>query len=307
MTDKQIVLVTGAGSGIGRAVAEVLARAGHCVYASMRAIGSTNKTRADEFAQLAERERIDLRVLEMDVLSEPSCRAAVDQVLFEQGRIDVVVNNAGMLMIGMTEAFAPEQLAQIFDTNAISWLRVNRAVLPAMRRQGRGVLVYISSTTAHIFEPFMGPYVASKAAGEALAEVMSFEVSPFGIESVIVVPGAFTSGTEHFAHAHRPANVSVVAQYGELPKIAEGMGAKLEAIDVANAGALDVSAVGDAVRDVLDQPHGKRSARVVVDGQHKGVEDLIALHRAKQAVFFQKLGVENLMTVAPIAGERPGS
>jgi len=82
------------------------------------------------------------------------------------GRVDVVVNNAGMLMIGMTEAFAPEQVAQIFDTNAISCLRVNRAALPAMRRQGRGVLVYISSTTAHIFEPFMGPYVASKAAGE---------------------------------------------------------------------------------------------------------------------------------------------
>jgi NAD(P)-dependent dehydrogenase (short-subunit alcohol dehydrogenase family) len=96
-----------------------------------------------------------------------SCRAAVDQVLAEQGRVDVVVNNAGMLMIGMTEAFAPEQVAQIFDTNAISCLRVNRAALPAMRRRGRGVLVYISGTTAHIFEPFMGPYVASKAAGEA--------------------------------------------------------------------------------------------------------------------------------------------
>jgi NAD(P)-dependent dehydrogenase (short-subunit alcohol dehydrogenase family) len=83
------------------------------------------------------------------------------------GRVDVVVNNAGMLMIGMTEAFAPEQVAQIFDTNAISCLRVNRAALPAMRRRGRGVLVYISSKTAHIFEPFMGPYVASNAAGEA--------------------------------------------------------------------------------------------------------------------------------------------
>jgi NAD(P)-dependent dehydrogenase (short-subunit alcohol dehydrogenase family) len=96
-----------------------------------------------------------------------SCRAAVDHILAEQGRVDVVVNNAGMLMIGMTEAFAPEQVAQIFDTNAISWLRVNRAALPAMRRRGRGVLVYISSTTAHIFEPFMRPYIASKAAGEA--------------------------------------------------------------------------------------------------------------------------------------------
>ena len=204
MVDKMTVLVTGAGSGIGRAIAQVLARAGHCVYASMRLTPEHGGPRADEVRRLAESERVDLHVIDLDVLSEASCRAAVDQVVAEQGRLDVVVNNAGMLMVGITEAFAPEQLAQAFDTNAISWLRVNRAALPTMRRQGRGVLVYVSSTTAHIFEPFMGPYVASKAAGEALAEVMGFEVSGFGIESVIVVPGAFTSGTEHFAHAHTP-------------------------------------------------------------------------------------------------------
>jgi NAD(P)-dependent dehydrogenase (short-subunit alcohol dehydrogenase family) len=148
------VLVTGAGSGIGRAVAQVLARAGHCIYASMRLHGEHGSAQAEDARQFAVRERLDLRVVEMDVLSEASCRAAIDQVLGEQGRIDAVVNNAGMLMVGVTEAFAPEQLAQIFDTNAIFWLCVNRAVLPAMRRQGRGVLVYVSSTTAPIFEPF---------------------------------------------------------------------------------------------------------------------------------------------------------
>jgi len=166
-----------------------------------------------------------------------------------------------------------------------------------MRRQGRGVLVYVSSTTAHIFEPFMGPYVASKAAGEALAEVMGFEVSGFGIESVIVVPGAFTSGTEHFAHAHTPANVTVVAQYGDLPRRAESMGGRLEAIDAAHGGALDVSAVGDAVCCALDMPHGERPARIVVDAQQKGVEELNALHRAKQAPFFRELGIEDLMAI----------
>ena len=301
MTDKKVILVTGAGSGIGRAVAEVLARAGHCVYASMRLGTGHDRARADELRHFAVRARADLRVVELDVLSEASCRAAVNQMLFEQGRIDVAVNNAGILMVGITEAFAPEQLAQAFDTNAISWLRVNRAVLPAMRRQGRGVLVYISSTTAHIFEPFMGPYVASKAAGKALADVMSFEVSRFGIESVIVVPGAFTSGTEHFAHAHGPAQAVVVEQYGGLPAVAEGICSKLEAIDAAHGGALDVAAVGEAVRDVLAMPHGRRPARVVVDGQHKGVEELIMLHRAKQAALFGQLGIEDLMTL-PEAG-----
>ncbi len=295
--DKKVVLVTEAGSGIGRAVAQVLARAGHCVYASMRLAAEHSGERADELRQFAEREGIDLRIVELDVLSEASCRAAVDQVLAEQGRIDVVVNNAGMLMVGITEAFTPGQLAQVFDTNAISWLRVNRAALPAMRRQGRGVLVYISSTTARVFEPFIGPYVASKAAGEALAEVMGFEVSRFGMETVIVVPGAFTSGTEHFAHAHAPANAAVVAQYGDLPKVAGQMGARLEAIDAANGGALDVSAVGDAVRRILDLPHGGRPARIVIDSQEKGMGELNALHHAKQAAFFQQLGIGDLMTL----------
>lgn len=295
--DKKVVLVTGAGSGIGRAVAEVLARAGHCVYAGMRLAVDHGEPRADELRRFAEREKAELRIVAMDVLSEASCRAAVDQVLSEQGRIDVVVNNAGMLMIGITEAFAPEQLAQIFETNAISWLRVNRAALPAMRRQGRGVLVYISSTTARIFEPFLGPYVASKVAGEALAEVMGFEVSRFGIESVIVEPGAFTSGTEHFTHAHSPSGTAIVAQYGNLPKVIDLLGQRLEAIDAANGGALDVSAVGDAVRRVLDLRHGERPARIVVDSQQKGVEELDALHHAKQAAFFKQLGIDDLMTI----------
>lgn len=130
------MLETGAGSGIGRAVAQVLARAGHCIYASMRLHGEYGSAQGDDVRQFAAREGLDLRVVELDVLSEASCRAAVDQVLGEQGRIDVVINNAGMLMMGVTEAFAPEQLAQVFDTNAISWLRVNRAALPAMRRAG---------------------------------------------------------------------------------------------------------------------------------------------------------------------------
>jgi len=294
---KLVILVTGAGSGIGRAIAQVLARAGHCVYASMRLNGEHGPMQAENARQFAVHEGLDVRVIELDVLSEASCRAAVDQVLGEQGHIDVVVNNAGMLMVGVTEAFAPEQLAQVFDTNAISWLRVNRAVLPAMRRQGRGVLVYISSTTAHIFEPFIGPYVASKAAGEALAEAVGLEVSRFGIETVIVVPGAFTSGTEHFAHAHAPADGAVVVQYGDLPAVIPLLRTRLDAIDAANGGALDVSAVGEAVRRALDLPHGERPRRIVVDAQRKGVEDLIALHRDKQAAFLGQLGIGGLMSI----------
>jgi NAD(P)-dependent dehydrogenase (short-subunit alcohol dehydrogenase family) len=291
----QTVLVTGAGSGIGRAIAISLARAGHCVYASMRSVHDRNHSRAEELRAHSQAHQLDLRVIELDVLSEASCRAAVDQVLYEREEIDVVVNSAGMLMTGMTEAFSPDQVLQIMNTNAISWLRVNRAALPAMRRRKKGLLVYVGSTTSSIHEPFMGPYIASKAAGDALAEVMGFEVSPFGIESVIVVPGAFTTGTEHFTHAQGPEDAAVVTQYKELNPLISQMPSRLEQIDYNNGGAMDVSSVGEAVARLLEMPRGQRPARVVVDGQQKGVEQLNELHRKKQAVFFERLGVKSLM------------
>ncbi|MCD2518856.1 SDR family NAD(P)-dependent oxidoreductase [Massilia sp. G4R7] len=295
MNPPRIVLVTGAGSGIGRAVATTLAQAGDTVYAGMRDIDGRNRQRAVQLAALAAEEGLVLHVLELDVLSETSCRSALDQLLLEQGRIDVVVNNAGMLMSGVTEAFTPGQVAQVIDTNALSWLRVNRAALPAMRRQGGGTLVYIGSTTSRIHEPFLGPYVASKAAGDALAEVMGLEVRPFGIDSIIVAPGAFTQGTEHFNHAQGPADGAVLRQYGALPRRAAGLPARLDAIDAACGGALDVAAVGIAVREVLALAHGRRPARITVDAQQKGVEELDVLHQAKQAAFLTRMGLEDLL------------
>jgi NAD(P)-dependent dehydrogenase (short-subunit alcohol dehydrogenase family) len=291
----QVVLVSGAGSGIGRAIATVLARAGHVVYAGIRDSAARNRPRAEALLALAGTEGLQLDVVELDVLSEVSCRAALDQVLLEWGRIDVVINNAGMLMSGVTEAFTPEQVAAAIDTNALSWLRLNRAALPAMRRQGRGTVVYIGSTTTRIHEPFLGPYVASKAAGDALAEVMGFELRPFGIDSVIVSPGAFTQGTEHFAHAHAPHDRAVVRQYGTLPARAAGLAEQLERIDAAHGGSLDVTAVGETVRDILALPPGRRPARATVDAQRKGIEELDLVHEARQRAFFRQLGVDDLL------------
>jgi NAD(P)-dependent dehydrogenase (short-subunit alcohol dehydrogenase family) len=193
-------------------------------------------------------------------------------------------------------------MARILDTNAVSWLRVNRCALPIMRRQGGGVLVYVGSTTSRIHEPFIGPYIASKAAGEALAEAISFEVAPFGIESVIVVPGAFTSGTEHFADAHSPESSAVVAQYGGLPDRFLGLGAALERMDAAKGLDLSVSAVGEAVGDVLELPLGKKPLKIAVDPQAKGSDEIEALIRSKQQSFFEGLGIADLMT--PTTAER---
>ncbi|MGZ0232556.1 SDR family NAD(P)-dependent oxidoreductase [Streptomyces sp. SCPE 10] len=298
-SDRLVVIVTGAGSGIGRAVAVELARAGHIVYAGMRDLDGRNSRRAEALRELASAENVRLTALELDVLSEFGCRSAVDVVLGEYGRIDVVVNNAGMLMAGVAEGFTPDQFLRILDTNAVSWLRVNRAVLPVMRRQGSGTLAYISSTTAHLAEPFMATYIASKAAGEFLAESMGLEVAPLGIDTVIVVPGAFTEGTEHFAHSNPPADAAVVTQYAGLPDRAAQIPERLHAIDLADDGSpAQVESVGRALVEVLEQPRSKRPRRVVVDAQRKGVEELDAVRATKQLTFFRRLGIDDLLTVA---------
>ena len=208
----------------------------------------------------------------------------------------MVVNNAGMLMSGVAEAFTPEQFLKILDTNAVSWLRMARAVLPVMRRQGAGTLVYVSSTTAHIVEPFMATYIASKAAGEAFAESIGFEVTQFGIDTVIVVPGAFTQGTQHFVHTTGPAEPAVTAQYGNLPTVVAQIPQRLAAIDVAQQGHnADVGSVGDALVEVLDRPRGSRPRRVIVDAQRKGVDDVDAIRTERQRTFFTALGIDYLL------------
>ena len=300
-TDPQVVLVTGASSGIGHAIALALARNGHIVYASMRETEGKNAQRVAQLRQLAKRENIALGTLELDVLSETGCRAAVDAILGKEGRLDVVVNNAGMLMQGISESFSIDQVARIIDTNALSWLRVNRAVLPAMRRQGRGLLMYVGSTTARLHEPFLGPYVASKVAGDALAEIMGMEVRPFGIESVTLVPGAFTTGTEHFAHAQAPAYAAIGEQYGDLAARMATLGDKLNAIDAANGGALTVEDVGSAACQVLSMPRGTRPSRVIIDGQQKGTEAIDAVYHVKQTAFLAQLGLADLAPAAPQA------
>jgi NAD(P)-dependent dehydrogenase (short-subunit alcohol dehydrogenase family) len=297
--DKEVILVTGAGSGIGRAITLSLARAGHYVFASMRDVQRKNRDRADALIQLAQEESLQLEVLELDVLSEVGCHAAVNQILAKYGRLDVVVNNAGMLMSGVTEAFSIEQVARIIDTNALSWLRVNRAALPVMRRQGSGLLMYVGSTTARLHEPFMGPYIASKVAGDALAEILGMEVRPSGIESVTLVPGAFTSGTEHFNHANKPEYVAIEQQYGDLPSRVATLGERLSAIDAANGGALDVAEVGRAAVEVIAMPRGQRPSRIIVDGQRKGTEDIDAVYHEKQVAFLQQMGLQDLAPPAP--------
>lgn len=293
----RVIVVTGAATGFGRLAATLLAEAGHIVYASMRGIEGRNASAAQELRTLAADKNIQLIPLELDVLSESSAKAAAATVIADQGRVDVVINNAAMLMIGVTEAFTPEQLLRIFDTNAVSWLRVNRAFLPHMRQQGDGLLLYIGSVTSRILSPFQGPYVASKAAGDALAETMHYENSRYGIDTVIIQPGAYTAGTNHFAGAQSAEDELVSAQYDRIADLPPKLAARLDGLAIPGI-RTDVGEVAEAVRDVIALPKGERPFRVVVDPQHHGAAEVNEVAARMQRTFMERFGIADLLTVA---------
>ncbi len=175
---KKIILITGASSGFGRLTTEALARAGHTVYASMGDVAGRNAKNAAEIAALA---GSDIRSIELDVQSEPSANAAVEQIIAESGRIDVLVHNAGHMMFGPAEAFTPEQFAQQYDVNVLGTQRVNRAVLPQMRAARQGLLVWVSSSSsAGGTPPYLAPYFAAKAAMDSLAVLYARELARWG-------------------------------------------------------------------------------------------------------------------------------
>lgn len=293
---KKVIVITGAGSGFGLLSALELARAGHKVYASMRDIAGHSKEKAGDIRRIAAAEKLDLAPLELDVRHEASCRSAADYILAADGRIDVVINNAAMMMAGLTESFRPEQFAQIFDLNAISWVRVNRAFLPAMRRQNKGLLLYVGSGIVQIPDPFTGPYAASKAAGDVLAQIMGLENSRYNIETIICMPGAYTSGTDHFKHAVFGADPTVADQYGRLEGLAQELANTLDSTNVPGA-RTDAKEVAERIREVIDMPHGTRPFRFEVDPQQRQAMVVADKANEMRKLFFERLGVADLVTV----------
>ncbi|GEL25095.1 short-chain dehydrogenase/reductase [Pseudonocardia sulfidoxydans NBRC 16205] len=295
MSDRKVVVVTGASSGFGNLTARALARAGHTVYAGMRATADRNAPRVAELAELSATQNVDVRGIEMDVQDQPSVDAAIARIVDEQGRLDVVVHNAGHMVLGPTEAFTPEQLAQQYDVNVVSTQRVNRAVLPVLRAQGSGLVVWVgSSSTRGGHPPFLAPYFAAKAGMDALAESYAAELIKFGIDSVIVVPGAYTSGTNHFAHSGVPADTTAAAaydeQYGELR---DNLAGSLAAIFPEGH---DASEVADEIVRITDLPYGERPFRVHIDPSHDGSEVVSTVYDRIRADFYRRVGIGELLT-----------
>src|SRR5258705_10728652 len=184
----------------------------------MRETGGRNAKQVEAARKFAAEKNVDLRTAELDVSSQESADRAVQQVLGAAGRLDIIIHNAGHMVFGPAEAFTPEQLAELYDVNVLSTQRVNRAALPQLRKQKHGLVVWVSSSSAAGgTPPYLAPYFAAKAGMDAMAVQYARELALWGIETSIIAPGAFTGGTNHFAHSGTPADKERVAEYEAGP------------------------------------------------------------------------------------------
>ncbi len=283
MNSKQVVLITGSSTGFGRLFANTLARKGHIVFATMRDPGGRNAKNASEIRALAERHSLPIYVLELDVTDDASVERAVEAAVAKAGRIDVAINNAGYVVSGLAEAVTTEQAQRLMDTNFFGPVRVNRAVLPHMRRQRSGVLMHISSAAGRVIAPSMGFYCASKFALEALAEAYSYELASQGIESVIVEPGQYE--TPVFGNIVTAADEARTYTYGAVQQIP----AKVNAALSSTAG--NAQEVADAVLRIVETPAGEKQLRYLVSPETFGVDEINALSKQVQAKVLEAFGL----------------
>ena len=224
-----------------------------------------------------------IHVLELDVTDDASVGRAVDAAVAKAGRIDVAINNAGYYLSGLEEAVTTEQAQRLMDTNFLGPVRVNRAVLPHMRRQRGGVLMHISSGAGRVVLPSVGFYCASKFALEALAEAYSYELAGQGIESVIVEPGQYE--TPIFGSTVKAADEARTNTYGAVKEIP----AKINAALSSTAG--NAQEVADTVLRIVETPAGERQLRYFVSPQNFGVEEINALSKQVQASVIEAFGL----------------
>lgn len=253
----KVVLITGTNSGFGYLTAKGAAERGHTVYATMR---STEGRNADKAAELNAINNIT--VVDVDVTDEQGVKEAVASVIEREGRLDVLVNNAGYFGGGLAETYSADDLEKMFDVNVKGTWRTIKSALPQMRNQGEGLIINTSSGLGRFSAPFMTVYNGTKFAVEGLTEGLHYEVRPLGVDVVLVQPGAFP--TEIFSKVAYGSEQEVTEGYGELANVpqqmSEGMGQMFEAAKP------NPQMVPDAIFKLIDTPKGQRPLRTVVDG-----------------------------------------
>jgi NAD(P)-dependent dehydrogenase (short-subunit alcohol dehydrogenase family) len=277
------ILITGASSGFGRYTAETLAHAGHRVFASMRDVADRNQPHAEALRSKG------IHVVELDVTDDTSVERGVTSVLTKAGRLDVLVNNAGIGSAGISESFTADQVRALFDVNVFGVQRTLRAVLPTFRRQREGLVVNIGSILGRVTLPFFGLYGASKFALEALTDSYRYELSQLGVDVVLVQPSNYP--TNIFASAQRPGDPERGIAYGEISAITAKVVETLSLFKSENAP--NPYDVAEAIARIVEQPNGSRPARMIV-GQSFGADVINAQAATIQAQVIDGLGLRQL-------------
>lgn len=293
--EKKIIVITGASSGFGSLTARGLADCGHIVYAGMRETSKRNASQVQAAKNYSLEHDVALHAIEMDVNFQDSVDSAINKIIAKHGHIDVLIHNAGHMVVGPAEAFTPEQLAELYNINVLSTQRVNRAVLPNMRQRGEGLVIWVSSSSVKGgTPPYLGPYFAAKAGMDSLAVSYAAELARFGVETSIVVPGSFTSGTNHFLHAGHPKDQVIQSEYNEKYQgLMEQVSEKLASLAPKS---IDSSLVSNEIVRIVSLPKGQRPYRVHIDPADDGSEKVSEVADRIRREFLTRIGLEDLLS-----------
>ncbi|MHA7834574.1 MAG: SDR family oxidoreductase [Algiphilus sp.] len=268
----KVVVITGCSSGFGEDAVKAFADTGYRVWGTLR--DATGRNAAKKAALEAYSDQVS--VIDMDVTDDASVAAAFDRIQSE-GPVDVLINNAGVMYLGITEAFSIAQSKEQMETNYYGAVRTMQAVLPAMRAARSGLIINTSSLVGQISPPFFSTYSATKHALEGYTQGLRYEVSPFGIDVALVEPGPF--GTGLLASGQAPAHGDVLASYGDLADVPLEMG-EYFATFLQSEQAPNPQLVVDAYLALASMDPGSRPTRTVV-GITWGVDEMNA---AKQPI-----------------------
>jgi len=279
------ILVTGTSNGFGKDAAMTLAEAGHQVFATMRNPKTRNRTAAEEFQSKG------IDVLELDVTRDSSVEEAFKELYKRTGgKLDVLINNAGLFAQGIAETYTPEQVRDMFDVNVFGIQRVTRAALPEMRKRRSGLIINIGSILGRVTIPFTGLYGASKFALEALTEGYRYELSQLGVDVVLVQPSAYPTGL--YSATQQPADPHRAEEYGEIAALPGAFVEFLKGV-FSGADAPDSHEVSIALVGLIATAAGERPDRIVV-GAPYGADAVNAAVKPIQSQMISGIGFDKL-------------
>ncbi|PWL40455.1 short-chain dehydrogenase/reductase [Flagellimonas aquimarina] len=289
------IVITGSSSGFGYLTALSAAKEGHKVWATMRNTNGKNAPKKKELEQLATNENLQIKVIELDVSDSLSIEKAINNIVAEDGNIDVLVNNAGFMFVGITEAYSIDQIQQQFDVNFFGIARMIKAVSPHMRKAGDGLIINTTSLAGRLAFPYFGIYCASKHAVEAYSQSLRYELAPFGVEVSIVEPGPF--GTNLLFTGPEEADKNTIEQYGDFKEVPHAMLKNFESF-FNSEDALDPQLVADDTLKLIQMEKGTRPARTVSGIDYGTVEYNEKTQPIQDALIKETLQMEHLLTVA---------